>query len=114
MGKRTEIRIEATEGGLRCFDARESARTIRWGSIQEIEGFKRDRITTDLICLLIRYVDGAEQTVEINEDMEGFGGAASELERRNFLKSSWREYVTLPPFQQRKFVLFTSAKRRRS
>jgi hypothetical protein len=109
---RNGIHLHVTADGLCCFDPGEGPRTISWESIQQIEGFKRDQITSDLICLLIRYDDGAEKTVEINEDMEGFGVVESELERRKFLKSSWREYVTLPPFQQRKFVLFTSAARR--
>ena len=112
MRKRWDVRIEASESGLHVLASREGAWTIPWESITEIEGFKRDRITTDLICLLIRYDDGAEQAVEINEDMEGFSGAASELERRSLLKPTWREYVTLPPFEERRFVLFTSAKRR--
>src|SRR5262249_35173292 len=102
-----QIRVEAAEEGLRCFVSGEETHAIRWSDIREIEGFKRDLITTDLICLLIKYDDGSPKAVELNEDMNGFGGLVSELEHRSFLKSSWREYVTLPPFQPCRFVLFT-------
>jgi hypothetical protein len=107
-------RLEVTEVGLRCFGAAKGAWMIRWSSIQEIEGFKRDLITTDLICLLIKYEEDSEKVmeIEINEDIEGFLDVERELQRRGFLGSSWREWVTLPPFQERRFLLFTSAARR--
>ena len=103
-------RLEALESGLHIFASRGRAWTIPWESIQQIEGFKRDLLTTDLICLLIRYDDGADLMMEINEDVEGFLDVERELQRRGFLRSSWREWVTLPPFQERRSLLFTSPK----
>ena len=85
---------------------------IRWSSIQEIEGFKKNLITTDLICLLIKYEEDSEKVMEINEDIKGFLDVERELQRRGFLRPNWREWVTLPPFQERRFLLFTSAARR--
>jgi hypothetical protein len=108
---KAQERLEAVGEGLRCFGSREHVRTICWGDIREIEGFKRDLITTDLICLLVKYDDGLPQMVELNEDMEGFGTVVSELERRSFLEPSWRKRVTLPPFQECRFILFASVGR---
>jgi hypothetical protein len=107
---RSEYHVEATREGLRCSGSREGVFTINWGNILEIEGFKRDRVTTDLICLAIRYYEGGGKTVEINEDMEDFDDAVTGLERQEFLGSNWQKFVTLPPFQARRVVLFTASK----
>src|SRR5215470_15996451 len=84
---RRKQRIEPTADGIRCFGTKEGGvLTVMWDSIFEIEGLKRDRITTDLICLIIKY-PGEEQImeIEINEDIEGFDDVVKELERRKFL-----------------------------
>jgi len=106
---RSKYRIEAADDGLRCSGTKEGTQTISWDSIVEISGLKRDQVTTDLTCLAIRYFSNGEKTVEINEDMEGFENAVRELERRKFLRADWRKFVTLPPFQTRRFVLFNSS-----
>ncbi|WP_157235132.1 hypothetical protein [Methylosinus sp. LW4] len=102
-------RVELTGEGLRCCDARDGEHLIKWESLQTIEGFKRDQITTDLICLAITYYNETEKIAEINEDMKGFFEAASELERQRFLEPNWWKLVNSQPFQVQKFVLFTSS-----
>jgi hypothetical protein len=101
---RSVYRIEAMTDGLRCSGSEEGAYIIKWGSIQKIEGFKRDQVTTDLICLAITYYDEAEKFIEINEEMQGFNEAVEELERLNFLKPNWSG--NLQPFQSHMFTLF--------
>jgi hypothetical protein len=108
---RSKYRLEATDRELCCCGSKEGTRAIKWESILEIQGFKRDQITTDLLCLTINYRDGAENAVEINEEMDGFADAEKVLARLGFLRSDWRKLVVLPPFQSRKFVLFSASKK---
>lgn len=74
-----------------------------------IVAFKRDMLTTDLLCLEFRYVDtaGTPMHVEINEDMPGFEQVIAALERKmpGFDKD-WRAKVVNPPFAQNETVIF--------
>jgi hypothetical protein len=105
-----DCRIETTGEGLCCVDSGNGTRTVLWSSIIEIAGFKRDRVTTDLICLAIKFWDKAERVVEINEDMDGFDRAIAALGQEGYLKADWREFVTLPSFDTRRFILWASSK----
>src|SRR5947209_4914441 len=47
---------------------------VKWADIVEARAFKRDLITTDLICVLCRIGTGAADDlgVEVHEEMPGF------------------------------------------
>jgi hypothetical protein len=53
--------------------------SIRWNDIHTIHAFKRDLLTTDLICLLIGHGNGA--IVELHEQMPGWKTFAESLEQ---------------------------------
>jgi hypothetical protein len=106
-----EHRLEASAEGFYYLGSGKRAQTVNWSGVLEIDGFKRDQITADLICLTIKYNDGEDRIVEINEEMRGFCDVVSALEGQGFLRPTWRKVVILPPFDTRRFVLFTSSKK---
>jgi hypothetical protein len=70
--------------------------------------FKRDMLTTDLVCLEFRYVDaaGTSMHVEINKDMLGFEQVIAALQREMLgFDKGWRAKVVNPPFAQNETVI---------
>jgi hypothetical protein len=72
-----------------------------------VTAFKRDLLTTDLICVAIEFTDEAgTQHIELHEELEGFGQLLLLLEKNSGFVSDWREKVTLPPFEANVTVLW--------
>jgi hypothetical protein len=61
------IRLDA-EGA--SFYQGESERQLTWQEVQRVLAFKRDELTTDLVCL--SFISGGSASVEVNEEMEGW------------------------------------------
>lgn len=56
-----------------------SGARIRWRNVLRIEVFKRDSLTSDLVCMRLQSVDGS---VELNEEMEGWSSMLEALSIR--------------------------------
>jgi hypothetical protein len=69
---------------------------FRWNELQRIIAFKRDLLTTDLICIAFELTDRA---VEVDEKMEGYNstleGMTAHFPRLNH---QWLSSVAFPPF----------------
>jgi hypothetical protein len=81
---------------------------IEWREINGVVAFKRDLLTTDLICL--RFTNG-EWNVEINEEMSGWTALIDALPTYlpgTLAPSDWWDRVSHPAFAANPVVLFSS------
>ncbi|MFC5863896.1 hypothetical protein ACFPT7_16425 [Acidicapsa dinghuensis] len=86
-----------------------SSRTVqlRWNAIERVNAFKRDIFAYDLICLAIFFED---QTIELDEQMEGWEPAVKALAEHlpgmpSYL--NWWKQVAHPAFETSFTVLFS-------
>lgn len=77
----------------------------RWESIAVIIAHKRDLITMDLICFDVLLDDG--RLIEVNEEMAGFDGLLSAMERNlDQFDRMWPDKVVEPPFVANSTVIY--------
>lgn len=98
-------RLAATEEELLCYDRSRLVNSVKWSDVTEIQGFKRDFFTSDVLCLLVKS-DNIRVIIEINEDMDGFLRVDDQLKYLKYLQSDWRVGVVLPPFSENRVTLF--------
>ncbi|HEY0131529.1 MAG TPA: hypothetical protein VGB57_08990, partial [Allosphingosinicella sp.] len=67
--------------------------------------FKRDEVTTDLLCVEIELGNG--ESIELNEDVIGFDEWLRRVDALPGVDPDWRGKVTQPPFARNETVLFT-------
>lgn len=97
--------LEALHDGFRL-RAGKSSRTVRWEQIQRVTAFKRDLVTTDLLCLLVLLTDGI---IELHEDMPGFAAVEDQLNRTLAPVDDWKSAVLFPAFEPRALEIFARA-----
>ena len=71
--------------------------------IERVEFYKRDQITTDLICCEIQ---AAEKTFYFDEEQEGWDDLLLALQQLDGFHKDWFAHVSQPPFQSSEFVAF--------
>lgn len=80
--------------------------SIEWTSIRSIKAYKRDLITSDLVCLQIEF--GSEpHYLDISEEWCGFTNLSESLVQRFAFPADWQEVVIQPPFASNETILFT-------
>ncbi|MEM6858079.1 MAG: hypothetical protein AAF559_09415 [Pseudomonadota bacterium] len=73
-------------------------------AVERVEFFKRDRITTDLICCEITCRDG--RFLEWDEDMSDWRGIIALLEELSGFDRDWFAKVSQPPFEPSCYVAY--------
>lgn len=74
--------------------------TLTWDKIGAIHAYKRDLITTDLLCMDVK-VKGTQIYHTIHEEMNGFDRFSEALAKALVLKEpNWRSMVLQEPFQE--------------
>ena len=87
------------------FELREEERVVagaKWADIVEARAFKRDLITTDLICVLCRIGTGSDDDsgVEVHGEMPGFAGWMNALPAHlPGVEADWFGLIMLPPMK---------------
>jgi hypothetical protein len=76
---------------------------INLDAITQVTFFKRDELTTDLICCAVR-CDGAD--IIFHEDMPGWDDLIRQLERLPQFRTEWFAEVSQPPFATSETVAF--------
>jgi hypothetical protein len=80
---------------------------MSWSEIEKITAYKRDLLTTDLICLF--FARGDEMGFEVHEEsnrwME-FIDALPDFLPGCWPKKLWLPHVTIPPFQPNTTIIF--------
>ncbi|MEL7536249.1 MAG: hypothetical protein AAFM91_04215 [Pseudomonadota bacterium] len=79
---------------------------IEWSAIKRVEVYKRDLLTTDLVCTMIV---GPDTYIEANEEMQSWHGLLEALEVNldGITPSNrWLDRVLKPPFSTNHEVIF--------
>lgn len=79
---------------------------VRWDQILRVTAFKRDLVTTDLLCLLVLLTDGI---IEMHEDMPGFTAVEDRLNQTLAPVDGWKSAVLFPAFEPCALEIFTRA-----
>lgn len=74
------------------------------GSVERVEFFKRDQITTDLICCRVTF--GDDRWLEWDEDMPDWRGIVDLHERLPGFDCAWFAQVSQPPFEPSHYLAF--------
>ena len=75
--------------------------------INVISAFKRDMLTTDLVCFEIEYCREKKPVViEINEEMADFDLLAERISQMKGFVPNWRELVIKPPFATQRTCVY--------
>jgi hypothetical protein len=82
----------------------EDLKNISWKSIRKITAFKRDLITTDMICLLLELSD--KTNYELNEETEGFKEGLKSLEIHLGISPEWFLKIMTPAFESSVTVIY--------
>jgi hypothetical protein len=78
--------------------------------IVRVTAFKRDEVTTDLICMEIHLANG--ENIELHEDLDGFEEWMRHIESLPGITPDWRCKVIQPPFATNETLLFERPGRR--
>lgn len=97
----TNRRIEKEKAAYKLFE------DVALADISVIRFFKRDEITTDLICCEVEVgVDNHIQTWFFHEDVEPWKRLMTRLEGLNGFDKNWMSKVMKPPFETCLYVAF--------
>ena len=78
--------------------------SVDWVDVEQIDTYKVDLITID--CVYLSFKTG-DQVVAVSEDWDGFGALSKEmLEEFPSVDEDWKTHIVLPPFEERRDVLF--------
>lgn len=106
------VRVDASGLEIRSGRATGGAtQQIAWPDICRIVAYKRDIMTTDLLCLAI---EGAGTVLELHEEMPGYAEAEAALTSRFALGIEWKLRVMFPAFAPNAETIFCREKARAS
>ena len=89
--------LHLTEDGFETITAHPSL--IRWNEVFRVTAFKRDEITSDLLCLAFEARSlPSGMHVEVNEETPGFDAVVLSMMNRLPIDPRWRHSVLLPAF----------------
>ncbi|MCX6904115.1 MAG: hypothetical protein NTW03_11705 [Verrucomicrobia bacterium] len=94
---------------LRFRSAKGESWELKWSEVEEVHAFKRDLITTDLICLAFKK-EGKEEYYQIHEEMAGYHDLFEALPRRLVkFTYAWFFGVAHPAFETNHQVIWKRA-----
>lgn len=96
-------RLALTHDGFTFIASAGNVRTA-WCDIEAVTAFKRDLMTTDLLCLAISTPTGM---VEIDEEMPGYADVEAQLCARLGMGETWKLGVLFPAFELQATSLYT-------
>jgi hypothetical protein len=79
-------------------------RSIPLSDIQQVTFYKRDELTTDLICC---DVEASGQVWTFNEEVMGWDALLSHLEQLSGFQADWFSRVGQPPFEASETIAFS-------
>lgn len=96
--------IRVVEGGVTLLDGDRPCWRFAWGEVREVVAFKRDLITTDLVCLDFKVAGG---WVVVHEEFEGWSDLIEMMGRHLPIDPpDWFPTVIHPAFAPNVRVLF--------
>jgi hypothetical protein len=103
-----EVELQITDLGFLIVENNQTFTKIDWSEIIEIIAFKKDLLTTDLICFEFK-TSSAKEVVYfvIHEEMVGFDKLADHLKLiLPGFNANWRQLVVLPPFASNSNLIY--------
>jgi hypothetical protein len=92
-----ESTITLRPSGFALEQPGKSPAVLDWSQVVRVTAFKRDRLTTDLVCFLFTLQDG--KGFEIHEELVGFEALLAVLPKAfPGFDTRWRETVIQPAF----------------
>lgn len=76
---------------------------IMWKDVSSVECFKRDLLTTDVVCMNIKLASG--EYFLLSEEVSGFVSLIKALNETWSLGDDWYRKVVLPPFKTCKVTI---------
>ncbi|MES2496997.1 MAG: hypothetical protein V4618_12855 [Pseudomonadota bacterium] len=99
-------RIEISEDGFTVFTS-DGADEVNLEDVTDISVYKRDLLTTDLICCDIESETAKGNVVRtVHEEMDGFMELEEKLKHLPGFYRDWRTVVILPAFQENYTVVY--------
>lgn len=102
---RREQRLSADGEGFTLHTAGGPDVRIRWRDVERITAYKRDQLSTDLICLDFACVEG-DGLYMVHEDLPGYEEMVRTLEATLPLLAGWWAEVAHPPFAPNATVIY--------
>ena len=91
---------------LRITSDKGDASELRWSEVEEVHAYKRDLLTTDLICLAFKK-SGTEEYYEIHEEMAGYHDLLDLLQSRlPGFTMDWIFDVAIPAFETKHQIIW--------
>jgi hypothetical protein len=87
-----------------CVHAGTHVYEVRFDAISRVEAYKRDLITTDLICLDLLTKDGA--IISVHEELEGFQALTEKLASLPRFDADWYAKVMKPAFVENRTLVY--------
>ena len=81
--------------------------SARWSDVMEIIAFKRDLLTTDMICLEFQLGDGT--FIETDEEMVGYRRFVAIVESTFDLAPNWWSDVAFPAFRTNTSTIWSAS-----
>lgn len=106
--KKPRESVSLTNGAIRLFRNGEQTFGIPLHTILKIEFYKRDALTTDLVCCDITHGNAdAPKLHWLHEELDGWEEVTSAFaEQLPGFKADWREGVIRPAFEESRVVAF--------
>ena len=104
-------RVGLVDGGFDLFslDDGQVVASVRWANVLRIHTYKVDLVTTDCICLLFEFKDGAAP-VQASEEWAGFAELFAPLAAAfPTIPSEWYTEVMSPAFESKHRVLYDAS-----
>jgi hypothetical protein len=101
-----QSRVVVLDDGFEAFRGTESVGKTRFDAIIGVEAYKRDELTTDLICFDILVEAELPMTWRIHEEVEGWPELVEALQRLPGFDADWHAKVFQPAFAESRIVIY--------
>ena len=90
--------ISADEVGVNVEKANNKTQLLRWEQVNRIAVYKKDEITTDLIC--IEFGLPENMVVTLHEELEGYNSVVQAMHLQfEGIEKDWYSKIVQPPFE---------------
>ena len=109
--RKPEPRIQVDRDAFTLVGGEPEAPPIALGDIEQVTFFKRDELTTDLICCEITVSpDKGGKTWLLHEEVPGWNDLVALLERLPGFNRDWFGTVVQPAFAENRTVVFQKSR----
>jgi hypothetical protein len=108
--KKAESRIVVRDEGFELFRGEDLLGRVNFGDILSVEAYKRDELTTDLICFDVLVASDPPMTWFLHEETSGWNELVERLEALPSFDKDWFAKVVKPAFKECRTVAYENRK----